>query len=320
MTNRIAIMTDTVGWHCRRLQDALQARGMVGHCVDLSACRIDTTASWHGLQLPGFDHALPEAVIVRAVAGGTFEQVTKRLGVLHALNDLGVPVYNSPRAIEHSVDKSATSVRLHAAGIPTPPTWATESPAEAERIVVREAAAGRAVVVKPLFGSQGKGLALAGWVNGAYQALPPLATPLYGGMAYLQRYLPPVSEPGFDWRVLVIGGQAVGAMRRVSRHWVHNIAQGARAERQPLTPELAELAERATAALGLDYAGVDLMAARLGPQGPTDLQVLEVNGVAAWQGLQQVMDQPLAPLIVNDLIDRKMAQHGPAIRIARHRP
>ena len=53
--------------------------------------------------------------------------MTKRLGVLHALREFGVPVYNDARAIERSVDKSMTSLLLRAAGVPTPPTWATES-------------------------------------------------------------------------------------------------------------------------------------------------------------------------------------------------
>ncbi len=108
-------MTDETGWHTRQLQAALRARGCVGRCVDLADCRIDTTASWHGLVIPGFGQRLPDAALVRGIAGGTFEQVTKRLGVLHALRELGVTVYNDARAIERSVDKSMTSLLLHAA-------------------------------------------------------------------------------------------------------------------------------------------------------------------------------------------------------------
>ena len=132
----LAIMTDVTGWHTRQLQAALRARGCIGRCVDLAECRIDTTTAWHGLVIPGFGRELPDAVLVRGIAGGTFEQVTKRLGVLHALRELGVPVYNDARAIERSVDKSMTSLLLHAARIPTPPTWVTESQAQAQRIVM----------------------------------------------------------------------------------------------------------------------------------------------------------------------------------------
>jgi tetrahydromethanopterin:alpha-L-glutamate ligase len=301
MSLRVAIMADETGWHTRQLQAALRLRGAVGRCIDLANCHIDTTVAWHGLAIPGFGGELPDAVLVRGIAGGSFEQVTKRLGVLHALREFGVPVYNDARAIERSVDKSTTSLLLHAAGIPTPPTWATESQAQAQRIAVREGAAGHALVLKPLFGSQGKGLQLVGDVDGVHHPLPALDKG-HGSMAYLQRFVPPQTTPGFDWRVLVVGGHAVTAMRRVSEHWVHNVAQGARCEPAALAPELAQLAERAAHALDMDYAGVDLIPSEQG------IQVIEVNGVAAWQGLQRVTGFNIARALVDDLLDRKLAQ------------
>ena len=299
---RIAIMTDETGWHTRQLQAALRERGALGRCLDLADCRIDTGHAWHGLVLPGFGTELPDAVIVRGIAGGSFEQVTKRLGVLHALREFGVPVYNDARSIERSVDKSMTSLLLHAAGVPTPPTWAMECAEDAQRLVMRESAAGRGLVLKPLFGSQGKGLLRVGCVDGTHVPLPPLRG-LYGELAYLQRYIPAQAEPGHDWRVLVIGGAAVAAMRRVSDHWVHNVAQGARCEPQPLDqgagPELARLAVAAAQALDMSYAGVDLL--------PTDggIQVIEVNGVAAWQGLQRVTRFNIARALVADVLARQ---------------
>ena len=302
---RVAIMTDETGWHTRELQRALHERGCSGRCLDLADCRIDTTQSWHGLVLPGYGTSLPDAAIVRGLAAGSFEQVTKRLGILHALRELGVPVYNDARAIERSVDKSMTTLLLHAAGVPTPPTWAMESAALAQRLVTKEGAAGRSVVLKPLFGSQGKGLQRLGRVGGEHLPLPPLAG-AFGGLAYLQRFVEPLAEPGHDWRVLVVGGRSVAAMRRVSRHWIHNVAQGARCEPQALGDrtgrELDAIARAAAQALDMDYAGIDLLPT---PQG---IQVLEVNGVAAWHGLQRVAPVDLARALVDDLLDRRVAQ------------
>lgn len=301
---RVAIMTDEVGWHTRQLQKALRERGVEGRCIDLARCAIDTGAAWHALALPGFGRELPDAVWVRGIAGGTFEQVTKRLGVLHLLAHLGVPVYNEARAIERSVDKSMTSALLAAAGVPTPPAWALESEDAAQRLVMRESAAGRALVLKPLFGSQGKGLRRVGCVDGVHVPLPPLQGE-FGRLAYLQRWLPPLASPGHDWRVLVVGGRALAAMRRISEHWVHNVAQGAQVAPQSLDegdgPALARLAEAAAAALQMDYAGVDLMPTRDGPV------VIEVNGVAAWQGLQRVTRFNIARALVVDLLERKCA-------------
>ena len=301
---RVAIMTDETGWHTRELLRALRVRGCSGRCLDLAQCRIDTTQAWHGLVLPGFGQVLPDAVLVRGIAGGSFEQVTKRLGVLHALREFGVPVYNDARAIERSVDKAMTSLLLHAAGVPTPATWALESEPAAQQLVTRESAAGRALVLKPLFGSQGQGLQRVGRVEGAHVPLPPLAAG-YGSLAYLQRFVPADGAPGHDFRVLVVGGVALAAMRRISEDWIHNVARGARCEPQSLTegigPEIARLAEAASRALAMDYAGVDLLPTRAGAQ------VLEVNGVAAWQGLQGVTPFNIAQALVDDLLDRRCA-------------
>ena len=311
---RIAIMTDEVGWHTARLQHALRARGCAGRCVDLAACRFDTTWAWHGLVIPGFGRDLPDAAIVRGIAGGTFEQVTARLGVLHALRELGVPVYNDARAIERSVDKSMTSFLLHLAGIPTPAAWAGESVAAARRVALRAYNSDSSVVLKPLFGSQGDGLRRLGRVDGGHVEVPDLAD--YGGYAYLQRFVESGRHPGFDWRVLVIGGKAVTAMRRVSEHWIHNVAQGARCEPAPLndaTAEAADLACQATAALGLDYAGVDLLPPARAGSSP---QVIEVNGVAAWRGLQSVTQFDIAACLIDDVLTRKFAASGRPARSA----
>jgi RimK family alpha-L-glutamate ligase len=297
---RVVIFTDETGWHTTKLKRALRARGASGHCVDLADCHFDTTVpATQGIVIPGFRAALPDAAIVRGIASGSFEQVTKRLGILHALRECSVPVYNDARGIERSVDKSMTSFLLRKAGVPTPPAWAGESGAIAQRLVMREGAAGRARVLKPLFGSQGKDLLRVGAVDGEHVAVPAL-NGAYGDVAYLQRYVAQLATPGFDWRVLVVGGRALAAMRRVSRHWIHNVARGASCMRAELTPTLASLAERAAAALDLDYAGVDLMPTEAGAT------VIEVNGVAAWRGLQRVADFDIAQALVDDLLERRM--------------
>ncbi|MEX3936595.1 RimK family alpha-L-glutamate ligase [Paraburkholderia phymatum] len=314
---RVAIMTDETGWHTGRLKKAFRARGVEARCVDLATCRIDTTWSPYGLAIPGFARELPDAVFVRGIAGGTFEQVTLRLGILHALRECGIPVYNDARAIERSVDKSMTSFLLHRAGVPTPAAWATESAAFAQRVLMRETAARHQVVLKPLFGSQGKGLRRLGASaarDGTLKPLPPLRS--YQQVAYLQRFVGTArasrsagaSRAGFDWRVLVIGGRSVAAMRRVGgRGWIHNVARGAHCEPCALDPTHTAIAERATAALGLDYAGVDLIPDPSMPDEAGVPLVLEVNGVAAWRGLQSVTSIDIAAALVDDLLDRKLA-------------
>src|SRR5215203_2315039 len=131
----IALITDAVDWHARALTRAFARLGARARAVALPACAIDTTSPL-GLAIPGFDR-LPDAVLVRSLSGGSFEAVTLRLGILHALRERGVPVWNDARAIERCVDKSMTSFLLARAGIATPATWTTESREAALAIVRR---------------------------------------------------------------------------------------------------------------------------------------------------------------------------------------
>ncbi len=303
----IALFTDEPSaWHTRELRRAFLQRGCASRIVDLRQCRIDLDSP-SGLVLPGFAKALPKAAFVRGVPGGTLEQVVLRLDVLHGLRELGVPVYNDARAIEKSVDKAMTSFLLHRAGVPTPPTWAVEDRAQVGRILMKQLAKGQRLVVKPLFGSQGKGLRRIDEM--------PAEPPIDAGVAYLQRWLPPQGEVFQDWRVLVAGNRAVAAMRRESRHWVTNIAQGAKPRPVDLdddaNADLARSAVLAARALGMDYAGVDLMRDAEGRP-----WVIEVNGVPAWRGLQRVSTINIADVLVADLFERKMNQAAGAGRCA----
>ena len=100
---RVAILTDEPGWHGRRLVRAFHALGVQTMIASLSDCRVDLEANRFGIVIPGFDGCLPDGVLVREIAKGSFEQVTFRLAILHALAEWDVPVYNSARAIERTV-------------------------------------------------------------------------------------------------------------------------------------------------------------------------------------------------------------------------
>lgn len=301
MIRRFAIMTDDPGWHGDELRAAFAQRGCDSAFVSLTDCRFDIGAP-HGLVIPGFD-ALPDGVFVRSISAGTLEQITLRLGVLHALRELGVPVYNDARAIERSVDKSMTSFLLKLRGIPTPPTWVSESEPQARALVMRETAAGRELVLKPLFGSQGKGLRRIADIR----ELPPAAET--NKVFYLQRFIDTGEGNWHDWRVFVIGDRAVAAMIRRGKTWINNVAQGASCEFAELTPPLRGLAEAASRALNMDYAGVDIIRDTSGA-----LSVVEVNSIPAWKGLQNVCGFSVAQALVDDLLARAFPLQAVAAR------
>ena len=288
---RVGLVIDSVDWHARQFIAALSSRGVETVPVQLSSCGI-ATSSPIGLNIDGFGKALPDAVVVRTMSGGTFEAVTLRLGILHALRELGVMVWNDARAIERCVDKSMTSFLLSRAGIPTPATWATESYEQAYTIAERETAEGT-LVLKPLFGSQGKGLKLIH----RPEDLPTIVqTP--GQVYYLQRFIGVERDGGYhDFRILVVQGRIVAAMRRHSNYWITNIKRGGRPVPVVINDEMKTLALQAATAVGANFVGIDIV------YGTDDRPaVLEVNSMPAWSGLQKVTAVNIASVLAEALV------------------
>ena len=131
----IVIFSENNGWHEQQLASAFRRYGAHTQVVSLRDCRIGFERSRTGLHIPGFADTLPDAVFVRAVAAGSFEEVTFRLDILHALKHSGVIVYNDAVSIERTVDKGMTSFLLMQNRVPAPPVWVCES-AEAAHSVI----------------------------------------------------------------------------------------------------------------------------------------------------------------------------------------
>ena len=290
--NKIPVFTDDPGWHGKRLQEAFAVRGFQAVFVSLKDCFLDLTDDASGVVIPDFD-ALPKIAFVRGVPGGTLQQVITRLDILHALEMLGVRVYNTGRAVERTVDKAMTSFLLHHHAVPTPDTWVCESRHEAEKILVQETGRGEALVIKPLFGSQGNGVSLIKQGD----KLPVPMQQHVDGLYYLQRYVDSGEGAWHDHRVFVIQGKAVAAMVRHGASWVNNVALGGRCEAVTLAGELIELAEAASEAVDIDYCGVDIIRDQSGKA-----YVLEVNSIPAWKGLQGVVDIDIAQALVDDCL------------------
>lgn len=296
MMQRIVVFAEHVGWHNRQLLRQLARRQCQADTISIADCSIDTTRET-ALQLPGFENALPDAVVVRAVPAGSFEQITFYLTVLHSLERLGVPVVNSARAIERTVDKGMTSLMLHETGVPTPPTWVCAHPEAAQAVIDKELRSGYRLVQKPLFGSQGEGLRR---IDPGHAA-DDIDLDCYNGLYYLQRFVD-CGDHWHDWRVFVAGGRARAAMRREGTSWINNVAVGAQVYPAVLQPDMCRLAEQAADVLGVDYAGVDILRDRNG-----GWWVIEVNSIPAWRGLQSVCRTSIAGHVAEEILTRLRA-------------
>jgi ribosomal protein S6--L-glutamate ligase len=209
---------------------------------------------------------------------GTLERVIYRMDALNRLEAAGVPILNAPRAIEISADKYLSLARIAAEGLSVPSTIATESARDALRAFD---SLGGDVVVKPLFGSEGRGLMRISERELARRAFSTLER--LGAVIYLQRA---IRHPGFDTRVFVLGGRVLGAMRRFAPEgdWRTNISLGGRPERCQLDSRGEHLAVAAARAVGADMAGIDL----LDDLDRDEPVVLEANAVPGWRALARI--------------------------------
>ena len=270
---KIAILGNVGAWYMGDLSFAAKDRHvLVPIRFEELASRVESSTSVH---TP--DAALNEfdAVLVRSMPAGSLEQVVFRMDALANLSAMGVKVINPPRAIEVAVDKYLATTRLAAAGLPVPRTVACQT---IEQAMLAFESLGGDVVLKPLFGSEGRGIARLSDESIALRTFRALEQ--IGSVFYLQEF---VEHEGCDLRLLVIGQEVLGMKRRHPTDWRTNISRGAVGEPLKVTNDLAELALRAAKAVGAVIAGVDLLPAHDGR-----LLAIEVNAVPGWKALTEV--------------------------------
>jgi RimK family alpha-L-glutamate ligase len=230
-----------------------------------------------------------DVVFVRAIPSGSLEQVVFRMDALRCLEQAGVRVVNSAAAIEHGVDKYYTSALLDEAGIPTPRTIVAE---RFEDALAAFEELGGDVIVKPLFGSEGKGMVRVCDADTAYRAFRALELGRY--VYCVQEY---VDHPCTDIRAFVVGDRVVAAMLRRGTHWKTNASQGGKGEVFAIDERLRELSLKAARVVGAEHAGVDLL--------PRDggYVVLEVNTIPGWRALKAATGVDAAQCLVDHVLE-----------------
>ncbi len=233
----------------------------------------------------------PDAVIVRSMPLGSLEQVIFRMDCLQAWEQRGVAIVNPPRSLEVAIDKWLTLHRLSAVGIPVPATVACQSRAEALEAFD---SLGRDVLLKPLFGGEGRGIMRIDDPDMAWRVFGSLQQ--VGQVLYIQQF---VEHFGYDIRVLFIG-QDYYAIKRSAPPgaWRTNLTQGSQAQPHHLTDEQLDMARRCAAVVGGSVMGVDLLPCRDGR-----LVALEVNAVPGWKGLGATLDVDIAQKVICHVCD-----------------
>lgn len=287
---RVAILSSGRGWHTVDLLRALEEQGHEGKVlpVDALTARIGSKPrlASEGTALEDYD-----VVLLRTIPRGSLEQIVFRIDALHRLERLGVRVVNPARVIERTVDKFYTSVLLEEAGLKTPPTVVAEHFDDA---MTAFRAMGD-VIVKPLFGSNGRGIVRVSDGEIAHRVFRALE--MERAVYYVQQVLPSIAAGGGrDLRVFVLGKRILAAVWRSADGWRTNLSRGGRAEKAELSPGSSALALAAAEVVGAEYAGVDLL-----PTMDGEVYVVEVNGSPGWRGLGPAVEIDIAGSIVGHL-------------------
>lgn len=285
---KIGILGRRGSWYVNALQNALSQRAIDAPCFPVTHLtarlagvpRVETCSE----SLDSYD-----IILVRAIPGGSLEQIIYRMDALHRLENAGVRIINSPLTIERSVDKYYTLTLMEDAGLPTPRTIVTERFDDA---LAAFDELGGDVVVKPLFGAEGRGMVRVTDPDCAFRVFKALQLGNY--VYYLQQYVPHYCE---DIRVLVIGGRVAAAMLRRGKDWKTNIANGAVALPIALDDTLRDMSIKAADVLGAVYAGVDIL-----PVAGGGYTLIEVNGIPGWRGLKSATGIDVAELLVDYIL------------------
>ncbi|MGZ0170507.1 MAG: ATP-grasp domain-containing protein [Planctomycetales bacterium] len=293
---KIGILGNEGSWYGADLFRAAAERGH--ECVrvefPLVAASCGEPASVEGKTVSSGEHDLTrcDAIIVRTMPPGSLEQVVFRMDALARLAAAGVTVVNSPRSMECAVDKFLTTARLEAAGLTVPATVTCQASEAAMAAFER---LGGDVVVKPLFGAEGRGICRVSDPDLAFRTFRTLERT--GAVLYLQQF---IRHPGFDVRVLILDGEVLGAMKRFSADdFRTNVSRSAQTETHHPSPAEIEFALAAAETVGARIAGVDLLYDEDGR-----CFVIEVNAVPGWRAFSRTNKIDVAGRLIASLDGR----------------
>ncbi len=278
---QIAIISDLHDWHTKQIEIYLKkikckVKILKFNDIKLNFC--EKRKKFFNYNLSKID-----AVWVRFLGGQSLEEITTKLTYLHLLNDLKIYIHNSADTIEKTVDKVRTTGLLKINGIQSPDTsiWIGK-----DKRRIKENS-----LIKPIFGSQGKGIKLVK-KNTNINKLE-----VSGNVFYLQRFLDRINQLMYsDFRVLVSNHRVIASMKRESKDFLTNVFQGASYSKIELNENVLKLAEKVSKIFKLGYGGIDIKINN------NKVFVLEVNSIPSWKNIDKLYSIDLTEKLVNDFV------------------
>lgn len=236
-----------------------------------------------------------DIIIIRRFANELdLEHFAFALNMWTDLERKGCWLVNSHKAAMICTDKMETLMRLQRVRVPVPRTIIIPT-YDYNRILEAFYLLGQDIIVKPLFGSQGRGILRIKDPSNLLSLVD-----LYESsrkVIYLQEFLLSTSKNHFeDIRIFLAGDEILGSMKRISKSWITNYSRKGEVKNHKPTEEQIELSFKSLKATEAFYAGVDIIETDSGPI------VLEINSFPGWQGLQQATGKNIPDLLIQKIL------------------
>ena len=288
---KIAILSNGTGnYSTKRLKEVALARGHDVKVIKYRECfasieKSNPVISYRGKELSGFDAIIPR-IASNMTRYGT--AIVRQMEMQEGTYSL-----SSSIAINRTRDKLRSTQLLAKAGVAIPKTVFSRNTTDIDSLI--DAVGGVPVIIKLARVTHGNGVVLADSKRMAKSALQALYLHNEDGTNILvQEFIK--ESAGTDIRAFVVGGRVVASMKRQSLDddFRSNLHKGGEGTIIKLTEEERKMAIKATRAMGLSVAGVDMMRSARGPL------VLEVNASPGF-GIEGVTKRDVATPIIEHI-------------------
>lgn len=268
----------------RRLIEAAEQKGHEAIIVDHLKCIIELEKKnpkifYNGAHLEDID-----AVIPRIGASVTFygTAVVRQFEMMKVFSAV------ESQALVRSRDKLRSLQILSRAGVGLPKTTIANSSKYVDHVI--KSVGGAPLIIKLLEGTQGLGVVMAETNNAANSVME--AFDGLNARVIAQQFIKEAG--GADIRAFVVDGVVVGAMKRQGKEgeFRSNLHRGGSASIIELSDQEELTAIKATKAMGLGVAGVDMLQSSNGPL------VLEVNSSPGLEGIENATNKDIAREII----------------------
>lgn len=268
----------------KRLVEAATKRKHEVEVVDPLKCDIVIEKRKPNIYYKGAYIEDVDAVIPRIGASVTFYGTA----VVRQFEMMGAFTTTESESLVRSRDKLRSLQVLSRAKIGLPKTVFTNYSRDVSGVIKQ--VGGTPLVIKLLEGTQGVGVVLAETKNAAESVIE-----AFNGLqarVIVQEFIK--EAKGADIRAFVVDGHVIGAMKRQGKdgEFRSNLHRGGSAEVVELTDEEEIAAVKATKAMGLGVAGVDMLQSARGPL------ILEVNSSPGLEGIEKATGKDIAKSII----------------------